>query len=140
MEHIYVYVQIGCFQMSEYIEKDIDTHTTLLEIDKHAKLMEINKHHLTTLMETSKSTTLMEIKNHPSKRTEIKNHPSKRTILLPGDYVYMRDNIGYNREWTQKGVIIELKEAQYAIRVLGSFKIVLKNRENLRKSMLLGNQ
>ena len=130
----------GYFQMSEYIEKEIDTNITLLEIDKHAKLMEINKHHLTTLMEKSKSTTLMEIKNHPSKRTEIKNHPSKRTILVPGDYVYMRDNIGYNREWTQQGVIMELKEAQYAIRVLGSFKIVLKNRENLRKSMLLGNQ
>ena len=133
-------IHYGCFQMSEYIEKEIDTNITLLELDKHAKLMEINKHHLTTLMESSKSTTLMEIKNHPSKRTEIKNHPSKRTILLPGDYVYMRDNIGYNREWTQKGVIIELKEAQYAIRVLGSFKIVLKNRENLRKSMFLGNQ
>ena len=116
--------------MSEYIEKEIDTNITLLEIDKHAKLMEINKHHLTTLMEINKPTTLM----------EIKNHPSKRTILEPGDYVYMRDNVGYNRGWTQKGVIMELKEAQYAIRVLGSFKIVLKNRENLRKSMLLGNQ
>ena len=114
--------------MSEYEENEMDTHTTLMEINKHTKLMEINKHHLTTLMEINKPKKLMEISKQ------------RRTILEPGDYVYMRDSMGYNRGWTQKGLIIELKEAQYAIRVLGSYKIVLKNRENLRKSILLGNQ
>ena len=67
----------------------------------------------------------------------------KWTKLEPGDYVYMRDQGGNDREWTQKGKIVKIKsesnsDSRYAIRVLGSWKIVFKNRQNLRKSMLLG--
>ena len=64
---------------------------------------------------------------------------SEHTKALPppkvGDHVYLQNLVGNNpTRWERTGVVIEVRQYhQYAIRVDGSGRVTLRNRQHLRK-------
>ena len=88
-----------------------------------------------TWQETMHNREIALAKRHSREKEKWSQNTRQLPPLQVGDHVYLQNLIGnHPRRWERTGVVIEVRQFhQYAIRIDGSGRVTLRNRQHLRK-------
>ncbi len=72
---------------------------------------------------------------HNREREKWSEHTKVLPALKVGDHVYIQNLVGnYPRRWDRTGIVVEVRQHhQYVVKVDGSGRVTLRNRQHLRK-------
>lgn len=88
-----------------------------------------------TWQETMENREIALAKRHSREHEKWSLHTRQLPPLKVGDHVYLQNLVGnHPRRWDRTGVVVEVRQFhQYAIRVDGSGRVTLRNRQHLRR-------